>query len=262
MAFPSAFSAPEAVALLILAIAACVPCQRIQASEPRPFANHVRFVPAGPTTFNILYESGPLASSSGLPSLSQPPLLGWDENVIATIEAGGGPPTLDETTLVATLPVLDTLISIARDDKDQEIGRVELLAVGNQKLDLNADNAIVDELAGTIAIQFGGPLLNGQPSSEFSVVHASGIYTSDVQLVEEGLVAYAGGKFLLPLDADSTTSLQENLLNAFTGGQIVAIDVVGVWTGQYVPEPSTGLLMTTAAVAVLACRKRRSRLLI
>jgi hypothetical protein len=214
-------------------------------------------VPAGPTTFNILYEPGPLAPSSGLPSLSHSPLLGWDANAIATIEAGGGPPTLEETTLIATVPVLDTLISIARDNMDQEIGRVELLAVGNQKLDLNADNAIVDEVAGTIAIQFGGPLLNGQPSSDFSVVHASGIYASDVQLVDEGLVAYAGGKFLLALDADPTTSLQENLLNAFTGGQIVAIDVVGVWTGQYVPEPSAGLLITTAAVGMLLCRKRR-----
>ncbi|MEM9659016.1 MAG: hypothetical protein AAF961_11705 [Planctomycetota bacterium] len=243
----------------VIALPPLMSCQ-VDAGEPKPFVNYVRFVPSGPTTFDLLHEEGPLPAETGLPSLPGTPLPGWDGRAVATIATGGGPPTVDDASLIATLPVYDTLTSVAYDQMGRQQGRIELLGIGNQKLDLNAAHAVVDPQAGTIAVQFGGPLLQGQPSADFSVVAADGIYASEARLLGDGLSAYAGGKFLLPLDDDPSTTLQQNILGAFTAGQIVGVDVVGFWTGSYVPEPASGVMLAVAASPALTFRRlRRSR---
>ena len=221
------------------------------------FANYERFE-LGPTGAGAYFEQGPHPVEFGLPSPADPPLPGWDANTIGTAVAGSeDPPTLDETTKILTVPVYDTHTYIARDVTRQEIGRLKLLAVGNQKLDLNADHAIVDEDAGTIQVQFGGSLLDAQPAATLSVIEATGIYASNVHVLEGGF-GYAGGYFLLKLDDDPATSLQENLLNAWGAGEIMGANVLGVWTGHwagdYAPQMSPllgGTLMANGSGPIL-----------
>lgn len=233
-------------------------CHSAGGTEPRPFANYVRFMPTGPTTLDVFFEEGPFPAEFDLPSPTDPPLPGWNANAVSSISSAGGPPTIDEATLIATIPILDTNTTIAYDGMGNELGQLVLLAEGNQKLDLNADNAVVDETAGTIAVQFGGPLLEGQPSASQSVVDATGIYASDIHVLDDGLVGYARAKFLLPLDDDPATSLQENILDAFANGQIVGVeDAVGVLIGQYVPEPSAVCLFAVGGLLLVGWRRWR-----
>jgi len=234
-----------------------------QPSQATPFANYNIFISTGPTTADVVFVDGPHPVDIGLPSPADPPLPGWDANVIANVSVGpAAPPTLDETSLILTIPVNDTITHSARDTEENELGQLKLLAVGDQLLDLNAANAIVDEAAGTIQVRVGQTLLGGQPPT-FSVLEATGIYASDVRVLDDGLVGYAGGHFLLPLDDDPGTSTQDNILNAWNAGQIVGADLRGVVVGTYVPEPSTftlvllGLLMGTFVYRPGSVRKIR-----
>ena len=205
-----------------------------------PFANYVRFIPTGPTTADMVFEEGPFPLEFGLPTPVASPMPGWDGNAIGMAAFSEEPPTLDENTFILTIPVHDTMTLIARDTSENERGRIELLAVGSQKADLNANNAVVDEANATIQVQFGGSLLAGEPSAIFSVVEVTGVFATDVHILETGFVGYAGGYFLLPLDDDPNTTLQENILSAFGAGQIVGADLRGVMVGNYVPSPAVG----------------------
>ena len=241
--------------MLTALLAACWIIQPVAAVEPMPFANYFRLAPTGPTTFDALYEEGPFPDELGGFSPIAPPLPGWDNNAVSTFLLGGDPPSVDPATLIATIPLRDTNTNIARDDLGEELGRIVTLGVGNNQIDLHADHAVVDNDAGLIQVRFGGTLLSGQPAATTSVIEATGIYASDVVLVGDAFGS-AGGHFLLPLDDDPDTTLQENILNAFAGGQIVGSDVVGVWTGHYVPEPSAGAMLASLTLLVLGRRRR------
>ena len=197
-----------------------------------PFANYNLFAPPR-------IVEGPLSPEYGLPSLTDSPLPGWDANAVLTVAVGPiPPPALDSSTLILTIPINDTSTHIARDNQGNELGQLALLATGSQKLDLNADNAVVDEGAGTIQVNVGTNVMGYQPVT-FSVLNATGMYASDIRVLEEGLAGYAGGSFLLPLDEDLNTSLQDNILSAWQAGQVVGADLGGVLVGNYVPEPSS-----------------------
>lgn len=220
-------------------------CQPLRAT---PFANYQLFAPSR-------FVQGPLPSVYGLPSLTDAPLQGWDANAVLTVSVGEiPPPTLDETTRILTIPINDTVTHVAHDTLGHELGQLSLLASGTQKLDLNADHAIVDEDAGTIQVTVGPNVMGYQPVS-FSVLDATGMYASNVRVLEEGLSGYAGGSFLLPLDDDPNTSLQENILNAWNAGEMVGADLAGVVVGTYVPEPSAfTLLLLGLSIGVFGCR--------
>lgn len=231
-------------------LAGCCICQWAGAVEPTPFANYFRLAPTGPTTLDALFEPGPFPEALGGYLPPGGPLPGWDENVESSFLVGGDPPTVDPATLIATIPLNDTLTSIARDADGNELGRLVTLGVGSNRVDLNADHAVVDDDAGTIQVQLGSSLLGGNPSATLSVIEATGIYASDVVLVGD-VFGSGGGHFLLPLDDDPATTLQENILNAFAGGQIIGSDTVGVWAGQYVPEPSASFMLASSALLLL-----------
>lgn len=75
------------------------------------------------------------------------------------------------------------------------------------------------------------------------------------RIVDDGLLGHAAGRFLLPLDDDPNTTLQDNILTAWQAGQIVGADVVGVISGTYVPEPSTiSLLVLGLLICMFDCR--------
>ena len=67
---------------------------------------------------------------------------------------------------------------IARDDEGNEIGRIVADQVGEGKVDLNAENAIVNETDGTIKVQVSGSLLGDQPAVTLSLVEGDGASTS------------------------------------------------------------------------------------
>lgn len=229
-----------AVTVLVAFIGTLLFCQSLRAT---PFANYNLFAPSR-------IVEGPLPSVYGLPSLIDAPVPGWDAKAVLTVSVGEiPPPTLDETTLILTIPINDTVTHVALDTLGNELGQLSLLASGTQKLDLNADHAIVDEDAGTIQVTVGPNVLGYQPVA-FSVLDATGMYASDVRVLEEGLSGYAGGSFLLPLDDDPNTSLQDNILNAWNAGEIVRADLAGVLVGTYVPEPST---FTLVVLGLLTC---------
>ena len=207
-----------------------------QPLQAEPFANYVRFTPPQ-------IVEGPLSPKYGLPSPTDAALPGWDANAVFTNTVGPiPPPSLDETTLILTIPINDTSTHVAHDTLGNELGQLTLLATGTQKLDLNADNAVVDADAGTIQVAVG-PHVTGYQPVTFSVLDATSIYASDVRILEDGLIGHAGGSFLLPLDDDPNTTLQDNILSAWNAGQIVGADLAGVISGNYVPEPSTFTLL-------------------
>ena len=167
---------PKVVGTRVLAggaiVAAWLACQSAWAT---PFANYLRFMRTGPTNLDALFEPGPHPAEFGLPAPLDPPLPGWDANVMASVVTAGGPPVLDESTLLLNVPVHNTFTLHARDSMGNALGTLEMLAVGSFPIDLSAGNAIVDEAAGTIQVQLGGTLLQGQPAGIFSVEEATGI---------------------------------------------------------------------------------------
>jgi hypothetical protein len=222
------------------------------AGDPIPYANYARFV--GGQSF---FEEGPFPEYE-LPVLTANPLPGWDENVVTTKESAPDlpPPSIDMDTLIMTMRADARNTTTAYDEAGNELGRLVTDQVGEDKIDINAANAIVNETEGTIKVQIDGSLLGDQPTVTFSLVEATGIYESEVIVTDPG-VGYAAGYFFLALDDDPNTSLQENILNAFQTGQLVGADVVAVWTGLYVPEPSAGLMLTLGAVLFVGSRSRR-----
>lgn len=236
-------SIPVIAALFVMSLS----CQPLLAQTP--FASYNVFVSTGPTTADVVFVEGPLSPAYGLPSLTDPPLPGWDANAVAMDSVGPiPPPTLDDSTLVLTIPINDTITYNARDTEGNDLGQLSILATGTQKLDLNAGSAMVDEDAGTIQVTVGPHVMGYQPVS-FSVLEETGMYASDVRVLEDSLLGYAGGFFLLPQDDDPNTSLQENILTAWEAGQIIGADLAGVISGQYVPEPST---ISLAALGLFA----------
>jgi hypothetical protein len=201
------------VARILTGVAIVVAWLTCQSAWATPFANYLRFMRTGPTTLDALFEPGPHAAEFGLPAPIDPPLPGWDANVMASVVTAGGPPVLDENTLLLNVPVNNTFTLHARDSMNNALGTLEMLAVGSFPIDLSAGNAIVDEAEGTIRVQLGGSLLQGQPAGIFSVQEATGICATDV-LVGESL-GFQGGYWLFPLDDDPNTSLQQNILNAW-----------------------------------------------
>lgn len=243
---------PKIVGTNVLAgstiLAAWLACQAAWAT---PFANYLRFMRTGPTTLDALFEPGPHPAEFGLPAPLDSPLPGWDANVMASVVTAGGPPVLDESTLLLNVPVNNTFTLDARDSMGNALGTLEMLAVGTFPIDLSAGNAIIDEAAGTIRVQLGGTLVQGQPAGIFSVQQATGIYATDV-LVGESL-GFQGGYWLFPLDDDPNTSLQQNILNAWDARQRIGEEIRAVITGNYVPEPSTMALLCFSAVAGWLC---------
>ena len=242
---------------IITCCAVTVSCHVSLATQ---FANYNHFVPTGPTTSDMVFVEGPHPDEFGLPTIDARPLPGWDHHVVASVAVGPAePPTMDPTTLIVTIPLSDTITYVAHDELGTELGRMSMLAEGNQKLDLKAENATVDEAQQTILVRVGGELLEGKPAT-FSVLSTSGIYASELQVLDQDLIGPVGGHFLLPLDDDPTTSLQENILTAWNTGQIVGADLRGLITGTYVPEPEgvvTILLGWAAFTGVRRCRRRR-----
>ncbi len=169
------------------------------------------------------FEEGPFPEY-GLPVLTADPLPGWDENAVYGPFVAAPdlpPPSIDFDTMILTERQGEGRTTmIARDDEGNEIGRIVADQVGEGKVDLNAENAIVNETDGTIKVQVSGSLLGDQPAVTLSLVEATGIYESDVIITDIGF-GYAGGYFLLALDDDPNTSLQENILNAFQTGQFL-----------------------------------------
>lgn len=247
---------PKIVGINILAgsaiLAVWLACQSAWA---KPFANYLRFMRTGPNTLDALFEPGLHPAEFALPAPLDPPLPGWDANVMASVVTAGGPPVLDENTLLLNVPVNNTFTLNARDSLDNTLGTLTMLAVGSFPIDLNAGNAIVDEAAGTIRVQLGGTLLQGQPAGIFSVQQATGIYATDV-LVGESL-GFQGGYWLFPLDDDPNTSLQQNILNAWNARQRIGEEIRAVITGNYVPEPSAMTLLILSAAAAWLCHGPR-----
>lgn len=94
----------------------------------------------------------------GLSSFTHPPLPGsdWDANADLTVSVERiPPPTLDETALILNIPNNDTNTLVAHDTLASELGQLPALITGTQNLDLNANNALVDEEAGTIQVVVG-----------------------------------------------------------------------------------------------------------
>lgn len=224
-------------------------------AQPIPFAIYGRFVPISPTDMQVFGEEGPFPEY-GVPVFPYDPLPGDNENGIFIREAAPNlpPPSIDMATLIATMPAEARNTFTARDDQGNELGRLVFDQVAEDRIDLNAANATVNEADGTIQVQFDGSLQE-QPGV-FSLDEATGIYASEIIITDIG-VGYAGGHFLLPLDDDPNTSLQENILTAFQTGQIIGFDVVGVWTGAYMPEPSAGLMLAIGALLLAGWRSRR-----
>jgi len=243
----------KGVAASVTLVGAWLACQPLFAIE---FANYLRFVRTGPTTLDALFEPGPHPAEFGLPAPMDPPLPGWDANVMASVVTAGGPPVLDENTLLLNVPVNNTFTLNARDSMGNALGTLEMLAVGSFPIDLSAGNAIVDEAAGTIRVELGGSLLQGQPAGIFSVEEATGIYATDI-LVGESL-GFQGGYWLFPLDNDPNTSLQQNILNAWDARQRIGEEIRAVITGNFVPEPSTfAMMLASVLAACLLYRPRR-----
>ena len=248
---------PKVVATKVVAgsaiLAAWLACQSASAV---PFANYLRFVRTSPTTLDALFVPGPHPAEFGLPAPLDPPLPGWDANVMASVVTAGGPPVLDESTLLLHVPVNNTFTLNALDSMSNALGTLTMLAVGSFPIDLNAGNSIVDEAAGTIRVQLGGTLLQGQPAGIFSVQQATGIYATDVLVVGESY-GHQGGYWLFPLDDDPNTSLQQNILNAWDARQRIGEEIRAVITGHYVPEPSTFAMILVSVLAARSHNKPR-----
>jgi hypothetical protein len=224
-------------------------------AEATPYASYFRVVPTGPGTNAILFEPGPFPEQLGGFSPDYPPLPGLDENTEGASVTEVFVPALDDATLQATIELAFRDTYIARDSIANELGRLVVLVEGTQVLDLLADNAIVDSDAGTIRVQLIASL-DGEPVGTFSVIDATGMYQSEV--VTAGGVYSAGGHFVLPLDDDPASSLQDNILAAFGAGQIIGADVVGVYVGEYVPEPSSATLLIISLTAILTLARRQN----
>ena len=180
------------------------------------------------------------------------------------------PPTFDAE-LVGTIPFVGTRTLTAYEEKrghKEVAGTMVWNAVGSIPIDFNASRAVVDEDAGVIKIRVGYPLSpDTEPMLKFSFVEETGVFLydgvvpiSDPNSPDDPADSWLFGsgwshiELLEGTDVNDLVAVQENINTL----RIVAGFTEGVWSGHYVPEPST-LVLAVIAIAGLRPMAGRRR---
>lgn len=160
-------------------------------------------------------------------------------------------PAVISPDLVATVPVAGTLTLTAYDSAhpDVPVGTMVLEGTGQNVVDINASRAIRDEATGMFLVAFAPP----EPKLTMTVQSQTGVF-ADIEQIDPWHF-YLSGFFAGPLVEGM--GLQDNIFAAL-GRQIPVIGGVGefVLTGQYIPEPATGLLLGLGSLVLLRRKAR------
>jgi hypothetical protein len=215
-------------------------------------------------TWEAWYAEGPWVWRSGP---DDPPAPFWNANATILAEyVATGPPTFDAE-LIATVPFMGTLTLQAHEESDPETvtGTMVWSVVNSTVIDYNASRAIVDQSTGLISLKWGQPFLPAdQPAETYTFVEETGVFSTDgiapvpVDGPEDSQGFLSGWLFvpILPgVNVDDPVQLQQNIFGAPPVGAFAEV----VWTGHYVPEPSSLVLLTMAAPALLGYVWRRKR---
>jgi hypothetical protein len=130
-----------------------------------------------------------------------------------------------------------SLTVVAHEPGDPSAVRGTML-LGIQGLDhamnLNADDAIVDEDAGLIMTSFGYPNLPGQPSTIITeTLEKTGVF-ENIELVGDQNIYFNGHLFVRRIEG---MDVQENIIQAITTEGPMGGFCTAVWDGEYIVLP-------------------------
>jgi hypothetical protein len=178
-----------------------------------------------------------------------PPLEGWDERVTLEYNYVVGEFTLDADNVISS-PITSHSLITAHDDLGNPIGELEIEGQGTYYINLDAADAIVDEIGGLILLRAGGEgALPGLLETNV-VTRSTGVFQDQVS-VNDRLATHISG--YSPRDLIPGMPLQDNIFNARLHGFLSEFAIVSI------PEPSGGVLGLLAATgAGLGVRRRRA----
>jgi hypothetical protein len=195
------------------------------------------------------YAAGPFTwyASSGAA-----PLPGWDATCTGAASVHAvGPPEIDPVNMLLRVPFAGTFAVEAHAPDGSVTGTLTTTFVGVQALNINPATLIVNEDTGFIFQQCGSPLIGGSPIPTHTLTGATGVFEG----IEQAGDWMEYGSWYQVIPRVPGMSVLDNVL----GVPAIAAFGQAVVVGQYVPEPSTLLLLSMGAVVLLAYTWRKRR---